>query len=82
MGNSSLYSVLNVLRKAYSDNPQLIGFGAFGLDEIYQKLKAFISKVGKNNKFYVAAIDIEKCYDNINTRLLYQIIRLTPLIQA
>lgn len=79
---SSLYNLLNVLRKLSSENPSLIGFGAFGLDDIYEKIKSFrrspavldALKSGPGN-LYIAAVDIEKCFDNINTRILYNVVR-------
>ena len=107
--NSGLYNTLHVLRRACNSRPSLIGFGTFGLDDIYQKFKTFkchpdirdiLSKrlnltredsddeeedkvnekddknaENRGYKFYFAAIDIEKCYDNIDTLRLYDIVR-------
>jgi len=36
--NSSLYNVLNLLRKILQENPEQIGYGTFGLDQIYEKI--------------------------------------------
>lgn len=36
---SSLYNCMHILKHIYSRNPVLIGFGAFGFDEIYMKIR-------------------------------------------
>lgn len=81
--NNLLYNCLHVLKKSYLDNKELIGFGVFGMDEIYLQLKQYIeyqntvatASQSKTEKYYVAVLDLEKCYDNVDTALLYDLVR-------
>ena len=97
--NGSLYNCLHVLKRVYAGNPSLIGFGCFGLDEIYEKFKSYkrllvancantesslaestINSSDSNTtrdgcKFYVAVLDLEKCYDNVDTVQLYDLVK-------
>eukprot|EP01038_Epipyxis_sp_PR26KG_P014927 gene14927-20079_t len=67
--NSSLYNCLHVLRNFYLNNQLLIGFGVFGLDDIYIKFRNYLNRLDSIpiNRF-------ERCYDNIDTQALYDII--------
>ena len=84
--NSSLYSCLHVLRSIYNNCPALTGFGTFGFDDVYWKVLKYKrqqqlstkhrgeSRPVDNQFFYMAVFDIEKCYDHIDTALLYDLI--------
>lgn len=102
--NAQLYNCLHVLKHVFENNEEeCSGFGVFGLDEIYRKLRSFQEHVGKKRTttrhgqeaadkmrvegndemqeeepmFYIAAIDLEKCYDHVDTSLLYDLIKST-----
>jgi hypothetical protein len=130
--NSALYNCLHILKHKYSMRPSLAGFGSFGVDELYFKLRRYRernrgsgdvarcvsseacpsatalsgstlpsrgslhdasvehSKVPSNTtaaaahtnaswpqhpiKYFVAALDLEKCYDNVDTSLLFDLV--------
>jgi hypothetical protein len=130
--NSALYNCLHILKHKYSMRPSLAGFGSFGVDELYFKLRRYRernrgsggvpgcasseacpsttaligpalpsggsmrdisveeSQVTKHTaaaaahtdacrpqppvKYYVAALDLEKCYDNVDTSLLFDLV--------
>jgi hypothetical protein len=86
--NSSLYSCLHVLRSIYNNCPALTGFGSFGFDDVYWKVLKYKRQqqhlsarhrgesgpAVDNQFFYIAVFDIEKCYDHIDTALLYDLI--------
>lgn len=86
VNNASLYNSLQVLKKTYSENPSLAGFGSMGLDDIYVKIKSFkqrlAQKLGMGTgavsssypPLFVAALDLEKCYDNIDTGRLFDLL--------
>ena len=101
--NSALYNCLHVLKSVYLNKPSLIGFGAFGLDDIYLKLLKYkqnlpqtspISKLSEpataplapnatpseesgdsKPSFFVAVLDLEKCYDNVDPQKLYDLLK-------
>ena len=120
--NTSLYNCLHVLKSVYSNRPQLAGFGAFGLDDIYLKFlkykqnlatikpELFNTNTTTNNtttnthninapttapqeppahspsptkpqntpstpKFFIAVLDLEKCYDNVDPQRLYSLLK-------
>eukprot|EP01032_Pedospumella_encystans_P018125 gene18125-20641_t len=101
--NSALYNCLHVLKSVYLNKPSLIGFGAFGLDDIYLKLLKYkqnlpqtapISKLSETAttpstpntapsaesrdskpSFFVAVLDLEKCYDNVDPQKLYDLLK-------
>ena len=45
MTNSALYNCLHILKHKYSQKPSLAGFGSFGIDELYLKLKRYKRKM-------------------------------------
>lgn len=100
--NSALYNCLHVLKSVYTNRPALIGFGAFGLDDIYLKLlkykqnlaeRAAVApststaaldssstapggdKISPKQPFFVAVLDLEKCYDNVDPQKLYDLLK-------
>ena len=117
--NTALYNCLHILRHKYLQDPSLAGFGSFGVDELYLKLKRYRANLivppittnttattatattsitaattaaisgesGRNieldpgpdlesrPRYYVVALDLEKCYDNVDTSLLYDLVR-------
>ena len=111
--NSALYNCLHILKHKYSMRPSLAGFGSFGVDELYFKLRRYRERSRSSSrdvpvcvssgvypsakqpelttqtaaaahtdtstpqpplKYYVAALDLEKCYDNVDTSLLFDLI--------
>ena len=77
----SLYNCMHVLKHIYNRNPVLIGFGAFGFDEIYMKVRRYKEMLKSNQdnnltdqKFYIATVDLEKCYDNVDSKQLYNLV--------
>ena len=132
--NSALYNCLHILKHRYALRPSLAGFGSFGVDELYYKLRRYrethkrctsdmavcassqacplshagvfdstvpstllpngipadIPQVNTNGatvvapsgisspetpvRYYVAALDLEKCYDNVDTSLLFDLV--------
>lgn len=111
--NSALYNCLHILKHKYSMRPSLAGFGSFGVDELYFKLRRYRERSGRSSsdvpvcassgeytsakqpeltihtataahtdtstpqpplKYYVAALDLEKCYDNVDTSLLFDLV--------
>jgi hypothetical protein len=90
LSNKNLYNCFHVLKGIYDHKTttNLKGFSVFGLDEIYQKICSYKLSVFKKYeqinlnqdskkipKFYMMTLDLEKCYDNIQTPLLYDIMR-------
>ena len=89
VGNAALYNCFHVLKKLYFAQPELAGFGTFGIDDIYDRftlfrktIRANCADVDKNAtstshlpQFYVGVLDLEKCYDNVNTSQLFNVIR-------
>ena len=82
VSNSTLYNCLHVLHHVYTRNPILAGFGSMGVNEIHTKLSNFVKRILLNKedkeelpKFYVAVLDLEKCYDNVDTVQLYNLVR-------
>ncbi len=101
VSNKMLYNSLYTLQQVYNLNENnLSGFGVFGFDEIYRKLRLFKELVASQErvkvrrqqqstsseiktesfqsqipKYFIAALDLEKCYDNIDTSCLYDLIR-------
>ena len=103
--NSALNNCLQILKHVCQKNPHLAGFGAFGADEIYAKLRRYKATLQENGVFdaagrlsasagtayntddddddeggdgklfYFAVLDLEKCYDNVDTSLLYNLVR-------
>ena len=109
--NTALYNCLHILRHKYLQDPSLAGFGSFGVDELYLKLKRYRANlivppittittgtstgatttisdkngryIGKDPgsglesspRYYVVALDLEKCYDNVDTSLLYDLVQ-------
>jgi hypothetical protein len=75
--NSTLYNMLHVLRTISQKNPTLYGFGSLGIDDAFRKLKTYkldkVAEIG-SQPLYFATLDLEKCYDNLNTAKLYNLI--------
>jgi telomerase reverse transcriptase len=76
VSNSGLYNCLHVLKHTHQMNPSLSGFGVFGIDEIYKRLLHFRQRVqfDGTQPLYVAVLDLEKCYDNVDTGQLYDLV--------
>ena len=91
VSNNALYNCLHVLHHIYTRNTILCGFGSLGIDEIHSKLVSFLQRIstttttsssvtysadrGSSTKYYVAVLDLEKCYDNVDTVQLFNLIR-------
>ena len=82
VNNSTLYNCLHVLYDMYTRNPALAGFGSMGVSEIHAKLANFVKRrdFGRESTdrpahFYVAVLDLEKCYDNVDTVQLFNLVR-------
>jgi hypothetical protein len=74
--NSALYNCMHVLKHHFLLHPSLAGFGVFGIDDVYVKFLAYKEKnkellKKKETKLYFAVLDLDKCYDNVNTKILY-----------
>lgn len=74
--NSALYNCMHVLKHHFLLHPSLAGFGVFGIDDVYvkfldykEKNKELLKKEG--TKLYFAVLDLDKCYDNVDTKILY-----------
>ncbi len=71
---------LQVLKHLCHYNRELVGFGLDGGDDdLYFKIRQYKSTVLKGvddagTKFYVAVLDLEKCFDNVNTSILYDLL--------
>lgn len=81
---TQLYNCLNVLRQIYLKSPHLIGFGVLGMDEIYLKIKEYRTRLQSSSsshtlvpkrQYYVAVMDLEKCYDFVHTNELYDLMK-------
>jgi len=95
----ALYNCMHILKHIYNRNPVLIGFGAFGFDEIYMKIRYlnnitciillmlifYICRRYKEllpnqatseaeQQYYIATLDLEKCYDNVDSKQLYNLV--------
>jgi len=95
VSNTALYNCLHVLKRLFSSQPGLAGFGTFGIDDIYERLKYFRLMIESRRntcetsqrivpaqiksieqpQFYVAVMDLEKCYDNVDTAQLFNLVR-------
>jgi hypothetical protein len=86
--NSSLYSCLYVLRHMVRQTPGVLGFGVDGVEEGCRLLRNYKLGVatrrvhsdfsgGQDNgdKYFVAVLDLEKCFDSVNTAQLYDILK-------
>jgi hypothetical protein len=83
--NSMLYNCLHVLKHVYDANASLRGFGVFGMDDIYREYRSYWNRLagiyGEDSlkagevPLYMAAIDLQKCYDNINPVRLYDLVQ-------
>ena len=81
--NSSLYNAYHVLRHAQINTRDACGFGMFGLDEIYARIKIYRNKllasgsdtsISSMPKLYFAVFDLEKCFDNIKPSKCFDIV--------
>lgn len=68
--NSALYNCMHVLKHQFNLRPSLAGFGVFGLDDIYAAIRSYKLRNEKKG-FFIGVLDLEKCYDNVDTKLLY-----------
>lgn len=74
--NSALYNCMHVLKHHFLLYPSLAGFGVFGIDDVYVKFLAYKERnkellKKKDTKLYFAVLDLDKCYDNVDTKILY-----------
>lgn len=82
--NSNLQSCKTVLQAIYDQNPDLGGCGVFGADDIYRRLRTYKQQVEEKfgppsadeegPRFYMAMLDVEKCYDNVKTNTVFDIV--------
>ena len=74
--NSALYNCMHVLKHHFLLHPSLAGFGVFGIDDVYVKFLAYKERNKEllkktDTKLYFAVLDLDKCYDNVDTKILY-----------
>jgi telomerase reverse transcriptase len=80
--NASLYNSFHVLTTAYTKSPETHGFGIRSRDDIYHRLKAYTAQrkgescPSTHTEYYIACLDMEKCFDTIDPIRLYNIIVL------
>ena len=72
-------NTLQVLKHLCHYNRELVGFGLDGGDDdLYFKIRQYkstvIPDVDARPVFYIAVLDLEKCFDNVNTSILYNLI--------
>lgn len=69
----------NLKSKMFKTN---FGFAVFNYDDIMKKYEVFVEKWRKINKpkLYFVAMDIEKCYDNVNPEKLSEFLKKTDLL--
>lgn len=82
--NTMLYNCLHVLKHLYDNDQRLRGFGVFGMDDVYREYRSYWNRLAdiyganavRNGEIplYMAALDLEKCYDNIDPIRLYDLI--------
>ncbi len=70
---------LQILKHLCHYNRELVGFGLDGGDDdLYFKIRQYkstvIADVDPYPVFYIAVLDLEKCFDNVNTSILYNLI--------
>lgn len=79
VNNKALQGSLNVLTRICNSSPLHIGFGLSSLNHAYAKMRRFRSVLEEaaqgTPKYYVAVCDLEKCYDNVKTALLYDLVK-------
>jgi telomerase reverse transcriptase len=80
--NSQLYNFLHVLKASLATRPWLTGFGAFSIDTVYERHAQYRRRILGNAPpgclapvFYIAALDLDKCFDNVDTKQLYDLVR-------
>lgn len=82
--NTMLYNCLHVLKHLYDSDQRLRGFGVFGMDDVYREYRSYWNRLAdiyganavRNGEIplYMAALDLEKCFDNIDPIRLYDLI--------
>lgn len=80
--NGSLANCLHALRLVCDTGPvNATGFGVKGLDDIYERLKGFLAQSnvsatpGIDTVYYAAAVDLDKCFDMVDTARLFDIVQ-------
>eukprot|EP00736_Rhodelphis_marinus_P007566 Rmarinus@m.28341 len=75
--NRTLSDVFAVLRHEMERQPNLLGASVFGKDEVYRKLRPFLSMLRnlkgdseRPEKLYAVTMDIQAAFDNIHQRRL------------
>lgn len=69
----------NLKSKMFKSN---FGFAVFNYDDIMKKYENFVQKWKKvgSPKLYFVAMDIEKCYDNVDCDKVSQFLQKTDLL--
>eukprot|EP00814_Leptocylindrus_danicus_P010379 CAMPEP_0116040826 /NCGR_PEP_ID=MMETSP0321-20121206/24622_1 /TAXON_ID=163516 /ORGANISM="Leptocylindrus danicus var. danicus, Strain B650" /LENGTH=431 /DNA_ID=CAMNT_0003520779 /DNA_START=439 /DNA_END=1731 /DNA_ORIENTATION=+ len=75
-----LNQTFDVLKYEYSANPEYFGSGILGSNQFYPRLHSFVKGLKLNAKsenasLYFASVDIHHCYDTINQKQMYDIMR-------
>lgn len=70
----------NLKSKMFKSN---FGFAVFNYDDIMKKYEAFVEKWKQANqpKLYFVAMDIEKCYDNVDYEKLMSFLQKSDLLE-
>ncbi len=80
--NKVMQSTFNALRYEYEKKPALFGAGVLGLTEVYpsfcsfaEALKQLQTKSGSSPDLFFTSADIKHCYDTINQKRLFKLMR-------
>jgi len=72
--NMTLAPLYHVMRFECDENPGILGFAVSGLDQISEKIRAFVgTRTGNERKFYFVSSDVAQCYDRIDQKRLFEI---------
>lgn len=77
--NSALYHCLYVLRHLAKEVDSSRGFGVDGPEEAYSLLQKYLisqpkSLLKSQNQYFIAVLDLEKCFDSVDTSRLYDLL--------
>ena len=80
--NKVMQSTFNALRYEYEKKPALFGAGVLGLTEVYPSFCSFVealkqlqSRCGSSPDLFFSSADIKHCYDTINQKRLFKLMR-------
>lgn len=80
--NQMLFDTQKVLRRLKDRLGDTFGYSVFDNSQIFVKYNAFVSEWQKIDcpPLYFVTMDIQKCYDSIDTSLLIEFLRKTDLL--